>query len=148
MKHLGWIGSGILIIILGISGKFVFVGTNSPQMLILFGEALIIIGYVQLIRSKGGLNTVPTRKKRIGWRIALVIVLGFLTFIGLFMITGFSVATMVRGEDIRGEVIEGIIAGSIMSLLLAPAIIILKKAKHENKILEIQRNKSAETNKG
>jgi hypothetical protein len=130
-----WIGSGIFAIILGLSSKFVLVGTNSPQALILLGVTLIIFGYIRLICSEAKVSKKLHQKRRISWRIALVTVFGFFALLGIFLMTGFSVATLVRGEIIRGEMIHGIIAGTIMSIPLAPSILILKKAIQGNKVV-------------
>jgi hypothetical protein len=131
-----WIGSGIFIIFLGLISKFVLVGINSSQRLILAGAALIIFGYIRLIYSRVEYLQKPTSKKLIGWRLLLVIVFGFFTLLGLFLVIGFSVATLVRGETIHGEMTVGVIAGSIMCIPLAPAILSLKKAMHGNKVLK------------
>jgi hypothetical protein len=99
--YMKWIGSGILAIFLRVSSKFVLARTNSPQALILAGTAFIIFGYIRLLCGSVEYLPKSSSKKWIGWRIALVTVFGLFTLLGLFLVIGFSVATLVRGGNYR-----------------------------------------------
>jgi len=43
---------GILLIIAGLSGRFAFIGTRSPQLLVVIGIAIAAWGVYQIIQSR------------------------------------------------------------------------------------------------
>jgi hypothetical protein len=43
---------GLVLIGMGLSGKFVFIGTNSPAILMGVGGIIVIVGIVQIIRGR------------------------------------------------------------------------------------------------
>lgn len=140
-KLIPLLGSGALAVLLGASNQFVLLGTKSPQMLILVGALLLILGYASLFRFEINPTTAPTQKNRLWWRVALVAACGVFTLLGLVLIIGFSVATLLRGETVHGDMITATVMGCIMGLPFVPAVYLLKKAQSENTMLNVCTNR-------
>jgi hypothetical protein len=148
--NMRWIISGIVAVILGTTGNFVLAGTNSPLALVVVGFVLIIIGFIQIGRTKAkqdaeqlsawknGTGTQPN-KKQTGWRIAALVVFCLPVALFLVMTIAFAIdmakTNFTHTDFFRGTLIlclTDIFVGIILVLL----IFNLKKALKWNKALQ------------
>jgi uncharacterized membrane protein YfcA len=138
-----WIGSGILSIILGLTGKFALVGTNSPLALVAVGVVLIIIGIVQIVRGRVVAAETEAAgrsvKRFLWWRITMIAVTGFFTvFLTVFSLDIIIAAITAEYDSFKYDYLDiGIFfiwgLWLIFDVILIRLIVSLVKAVKHNK---------------
>ena len=144
--------SGVVLIILGLTGKFALIGTNSPLALVAAGAVLIIVGIIQIVRAnikqykeqlaalKNGTLSAPP-KKRMGWRIALFVLFA-IAFLMFLIIT----IDLISHPNFHYAVMSSLIPTFIFAGLAIFMFLNIKKTKRTEKEMLIKQDNAGVSN--